>query len=345
MQTSQSEKRKTHPASLILRAGIAIGTLVWVFKNQEWAALRQVFLGMNPVVFLGCTLVFAGTQAVLATRWWWLLTAMSIKLHLGAAIRLHFLGLFYNNIMPSSIGGDLIRAWYAAKHTEKRIEAALSVFIDRGIGLFGLVLMAGISLAFLIRDNAFATLALPENASQETLGRSVTLGLAVLVAVAVLLSSVLLIGKIRHAVLGLAWRMGRRLRSLGQKAVAAIRLCCKRPLTMLGTLGLTVLLQTCTIVAFWFLGRDLHIDAGLKYYFMIFPGMWVVGALPISIAGFGVLEGGITVLFVKLAGSTPEQAACLALCQRFIWILCSLPGALIHLAGAHLPRSLPENPI
>ena len=340
MQSSDADKTKTHPISLILRICIAVGTLAWVFKNQEWTSLGQAFMGINPAVFLLCLLIFAGTQAVLATRWWWLLTALSIRLRLGAAIRLHFLGLFYNNIMPSSVGGDLIRAWYAAKHTEKRIEAALSVFIDRGIGLFGLVMMAGVSLLFLMRDEAFGSMAAPESAAGDNIPRSWEPALYVLLAGVVVLTLLLLFGRTRTALIGLANRVLAQLRRMTRKAWEAVRLCCKSPLTILGTLVLTVVLQTCTILAFWMLGRDLQIAASIKYYFMIFPGMWVVGALPISIAGFGILEGGITILFVRLAGATPEQAACLALCQRFIWILCSLPGALIHLTGGHLPQAI-----
>ncbi len=60
----------------------------------------------------------------------------------AAAIRLFFLGLFYNNLMPGSVGGDLVKAWYVTKHTDKRLEGVLSVFMDRVIGLFGMVLMA-----------------------------------------------------------------------------------------------------------------------------------------------------------------------------------------------------------
>jgi len=346
MQKTQSEKRRTNPALLILRICIAAGTLAWVFRNQEWSELRQVFLGMNLVVFFACLLAFAGTQAVLATRWWWLLRALAIRLRLGMAIRLHFLGLFYNNVMPSSIGGDLIRAWYASKHTERRIEAALSVFIDRGIGLFGLVLMAGLSFLFLMGEGALGSVAAPENTAQGQIHRYGELGLYALVLVCAVLCLLLFWGKTRLIILGLCMRMLARGRRMGQKTYEAVRLCCKSPLTILGTLFLTILLQTCTILAFWLLGRDLGMELGIKYYFMIFPAMWVVGALPISIAGFGILEGGITILFVRLAGASPEQAACLALCQRFIWILCSLPGALIHLLGAHLPKtfSFDENP-
>jgi len=346
MQEHRLERTKTNPISLILRICIAVGTLAWVFKNQEWHELKHVFLGMNPVVFLLCGLIFAGTQAALATRWWWLLTALSIRLRLVAAIRLHFLGLFYNNIMPSSIGGDLIRAWYASKHTEKRIEAALSVFIDRGIGLLGLVLMAGLSFLFLLRDDALGSMAAPENASQGNMHRYGELGLYVLAAVAVVLCVLLLFGRTRKVFVAFVRRILAQLQKAARKAYEAVLLCCKSPLTILGTLFLTLLLQTGTILAFWILGRDLHMGAGIKYYFMIFPAMWVVSALPISIAGFGILEGGITILFVRLAGTSPEQAACLALCQRFIWVLCSLPGALIHLTGGHLPKtfSFDESP-
>jgi glycosyltransferase 2 family protein len=346
MRKLQTEKRGGNPVLLALRICIAVGALAWVFRNQEWSELRQVFRGMNPVVFSVCLLVFAGTQAVLATRWWWLLRALSIRLRLGTAVRLHFLGLFYNNLMPSSIGGDFVRAWYAAKHTEKRIVAALSVFIDRGIGLFGLVLMAGLSFLFLMQDHDLGSMAAPESAIQGQAHLYGEVGLYVLVIGAAILCLLLGWGKTRLTLIDFSVRVLAQARRTAQKASEAVRLCCKSPRTVVGTLILTVLLQTCAILAFWLLGRDLNIEAGIKHYFMIFPAMWVVGALPISIAGFGILEGGITILFVRLAGTSPEQAACLALCQRFIWILCSLPGALIHLTGGHLPKtfSFDENP-
>ena len=238
MQKLQSEKRTTNPALLVLRICIAVGAIAWVFRNQDWNELRQVFLGMSPALFFLCLLIFAGTQAALATRWWWLLMALAIRLHLGTAIRLHFLGLFYNNVMPSSSGGDLIRAWYASKHTERRIEAALSVFIDRGIGLFGLVFMAGLSLLFLMRDGALGSMAAPEKTAHGQVDRSGELGLYALVLVATVLCLLLLWGKTRLILIGFSARMLAQGRRIAQKAYEAVRLCCKSPLTILGTLTL-----------------------------------------------------------------------------------------------------------
>jgi hypothetical protein len=59
----------------------------------------------------------------------------------------------------------------------------------------------------------------------------------------------------------------------------------------------------------------------------------------VSIGGAVVIEGMLVWLFVNFAGVAEADAMALALCQRFIWILASLPGAVIHLIGAHLPKN------
>ncbi len=79
------------------------------------------------------------------------------------------------------------------------------------------------------------------------------------------------------------------------------------------------------------------LEVPIKYYFVFFPISWVLGALPISPAGAGVLEGGIVFLFTRVPGVTVEQALVLALCQRAMFLLASLPGIVIHIMGAHLP--------
>jgi hypothetical protein len=51
-----------------------------------------------------------------------------------------------------------------------------------------------------------------------------------------------------------------------------------------------------------------------------------------------VVEGTLFYLFVNFAGVEKEAALALVLCQRIVWMLASLPGAVIHLVGAHLPK-------
>ena len=75
---------------------------------------------------------------------------------------------------------------------------------------------------------------------------------------------------------------------------------------------LTLIAQSIVIVAFWLLGRNLGIEAGLRYYFVVFPVGWVVGAIPISLAGLGVTEAGTVGLFTLLTGAPSAKVMALA---------------------------------
>ena len=80
------------------------------------------------------------------------------------------------------------------------------------------------------------------------------------------------------------------------------------------------------------------ITASIKYYYVFFTLTWVLGAIPISIGGAGVIEGLLVILFVRFAHIDEAAAWAIALSQRAVWMATSLPGAIIHLFGAHLPK-------
>ena len=80
--------------------------------------------------------IFIISHLIVSMRWWFLLRSQSIFVSLWVAVKLYFLGWFYNNFAPGSVGGDAIRAWYVTRHTDRKFEGVLSVFVDRGIWLF-----------------------------------------------------------------------------------------------------------------------------------------------------------------------------------------------------------------
>ncbi len=325
--------------SVVARILVAFGALGLVFWNIEWGQLKATFSNMNGSVFLGVLAIYVASQVLLAIRWLVLVRAQGIELKLFPAVKLHFIGLFYNNAMPSSVGGDFLRAWYVSKHTDKRVEAALSVFVDRAMGLLGILLMALFSYVFLLNESDFQV----SNPSQVPDSATHGVFLTVCLWGSVALVSVLGAGLTNRSFRGRAMRAGlniwQRIRLLLNTGMDVVSVYWVRPMVLVVTLGLTLILQSATIWAFWLLGRDLGIEAGLRYYFVIFPGMWVVAALPISIAGVGVMEGGIAFLFAKWAQVPLAQGTCLSLCQRFIWLLSSVPGGIDHLMGRHLPEA------
>jgi hypothetical protein len=328
---------KTRYVSLAARIIVAVVAIGWVLSRQDWAKVGQTFQWRSLWYFVLGLAAFTASQFIIAFRWWLLLRAQAIYIAAGATVRLHFLGLFYNNVMPGAVGGDLLKAWYVTKHTEKRLAGALSVVVDRVIGLVGLVLMAVFTyLLFVHRPLGEPGEAKPGGVGP-WLGQHKNLIFWLVVGIAAVLVVVLVqpygrarLRRVLHRGVGLLL-----------EAKDAALVYCGKPLTMLWTMLLTFAAQSVVIVAFWLLGRNLGISAGLTHYLFIFPVTWVVGALPISIAGLGVVEAGTVALFVHMTGTREESAfVALVLCQRLIWVVASLPGAGVHLLGAHLPGDL-----
>ncbi len=336
-QGPKSKKRRR--ISTILRFCVAGVALYLVFRNEDLGKLTGTLLGMNLWVFVSVVAILFFSQFIFVSRWWLLLRVQGIKIKIWAAFKLHLLGLFYNNFLPSSVGGDVLRAWYVTKHTDKRLEAALSVFVDRIIGFSGLIAMAACFYWFVPVEGQGNQLEI--NFEFDTFRSLAEYGwIAVYAAGAftAVLCLLLLTGKGR-AVLKKAWLF---LRDRGSRAAGkasnAIRIYCRKPLAILLAYVLTFCCQAVFIVGLWFAGRNLGMTAPLKYYFVFFPAAWVLGLLPVSVGGLGIWEGGLKIMFTQLASVTSEQAVALAVCHRVVWLIASLPGVIIHLAGAHLPK-------
>jgi len=317
-----------------------IWAISWLGRENRWKNLVEIFRQLNLGIFVGVLGIFIIAQIVIGLRWWLLLRTQSIFINFWAAVRLHFLGLFYNNFLPSSVGGDVIRAWYVTEHTDKKFEAALSVFVDRAIGLLSTLVIAVFFYSVFLRGRGSVITAKDESrggffrfvAEYKWIVFWVVVGAAVIFLL-------LFLHKQGRKMLLKAWSYFRVLsvRAFG-KLKDAIIVYCSKPLIIFAVFGLTVFLQILTITGFWFLGRDIGITASVKYYYVFFTLTWVLGAIPVSIGGAVVVEVLLASLFVKFAGVGEEAASALALSQRAVWMLTSLPGVVIHLIGAHLPK-------
>ena len=322
-----------------MRIAVAILAMYFVARGQDWGKTWEIFRGLNlGILALAIVLLFFN-QTLVATRWYLLLRLQTIDIGLLSAIKLTFVGFFYNNFLPSSVGGDVLRAWYVTKHTPKRLEAVLSVFIDRLIGLIGIFLSA--LLAYMLFSKADSQQALTFSAKtnwSEYLTQYQWLIMTAVAVVAAIFVIAVLLPKTRQLLmLGCVYAMTTGRHLLVKVSKSAFLYCC-RPIWMLVFLAMTLFCQTLFIFGLFLVGQELGITVGFAYYLICIPFSWVVGMLPISIGGVGVMEGGLVFLFVHLAGISSEKAFALALCQRFALLAVSLPGMFIHIAGAHVPE-------
>ena len=173
--------KKTKHISHLIRIAVAImAFLYFVVKNDPKAIIKD-FSSLNIFIFLFAFLLFVGGNLVFVLRWLLLLRTQEVYISYWPALKLHLLGLFYNNCLPGSVGGDLLRAWYVTMHTEKKIEAAMSVFVDRAIGLICTVAMAFLAYWLIPSGDSGAKLTFGSEFNFVSFSIKLLLGLAAMV--------------------------------------------------------------------------------------------------------------------------------------------------------------------
>lgn len=338
----KGEAKKSKHIFLFLRIAVVTALIIWavsrIGQEERWASFVEYFRRMNLLVFAGILGVFSVAHIIIGLRWWLLLRTQSIFISFWAAVKLYLLGWFYNNFMPGSVGGDLVRAGYVTKHTEKRFEAALSVFVDRAIGLFSTLIIAVFFSLLFLRGQVNTIMSRYQRGFLRTFAEYRLIFLGVITVIVVVFCG-FLVHRRSRALLKKAWSLIclHTIRMTAKLKNAAI-IYCRNPLAILAVFGLTVFVQIMVITSFWVLGVNMGITAGIKYYYVFFTLTWVFGAIPISIGGAGVVEGSLVIMFTQFAGIEESAALAIALSQRVVWMLTSLPGAVIHLFGAHLPK-------
>ena len=128
----------------LLKYLVAVALLGFVVASN-WTRLKVQFSQPpDAALFALAGLTFAGITGLQYVRWFLLVRAVGLPFTLWNAVRLGLVGTFYNAFLPSSIGGDLVKAYViAGDHPERKPTAVATVVFDRLVGLFGLLLLAG----------------------------------------------------------------------------------------------------------------------------------------------------------------------------------------------------------
>lgn len=263
---------------------------------------------------------------ILSVRYWLLLRIQDIYISRFESLRLTFLGMFFNYFMPGSVGGDLVKAYYVAKHTPRKAAVLVSVFVDRMLGLTELVVLASVMIA----------VALLLGEKYDSLRMSVNVVMVVVVLVAGGLTFVL---SARFRRLFHLQKIYQRMSFAHHIEAAgdAAQLYRTRWLDLLKAIGITFGAQAFSIASIWLLGMALEIEASGINYFVYVPMIWIIGAIPLSPGGAGLIES-LYITFFASAKVSASKALVLALLGRFVQMAASLPGLIVYFGGAKVPK-------
>ncbi|WP_071396538.1 lysylphosphatidylglycerol synthase transmembrane domain-containing protein [Bacillus tuaregi] len=150
MSHEKIEKAKSR-IQLILRMAVSAGLMVWLMLMIEWEEALRVMKEGSPL-FL-CAAFIAIQITVLTSIWKWkMLVDSSSKqssnkyTSMAKLGQLYYIGLFFNNFMPGSVGGDVVRIYYLGKNTTVSTATASVLFerLTSGLALVGIVLISAL---------------------------------------------------------------------------------------------------------------------------------------------------------------------------------------------------------
>ncbi len=302
-------------AGYLLRIVVSAGIIAYIFTSPDISVpiIAEHIGGVSPGWLVLALLGYKACILLSSYRWLLLMKAHGIGVSFSHSLGLNYLGFFFNNFMLSLTGGDIIKAYYASRlEHSKRAEAATIVFIDRLIGLAGLVVLGaaavavgrgeeGVAGAFFIVIAALA-------------------GFALLGAVSFNKKVAGLLGK-----MVLAEKIKRPLR----KVHDSVYFYRNNTKILAKCLCLSVVLWCFMVLMNVVLARGLGADIRTGYFFIFVPVINLISSVPVTIGGWGLREQ-MYVQFFGVAGVERALAVSLSVSFALILVLWSLVGGVLY---------------
>lgn len=311
-----------------IRIAISIGLLVYLILLADLPKIVYLMKNLKPVAVLLAFSASIMSLFFLSIRWHLLIKSYGMKIKFQKLFIFYLIGLFFNNFLPTSIGGDLGRAYYLSRDSGNQSASIGTVFFERIIGLLATLSLAFVSLFWLA--NYLET--------KRIVYVTVLLGLSVALFLAMIMSR----------------RLYRRLNGLislitfydiGDKILKVfdtLHYYRDKKIVLIQVYLSSILAQVMLILMNFFLAQGLGLSIiKLGYLFLVVPITFVIGLLP-SINGIGVRDTGYLILLARL-GLEPSQILSLSFSVTIIPVIISVIGGIIFIVyrnkeGIHIPK-------
>jgi uncharacterized membrane protein YbhN (UPF0104 family) len=320
-----------------LRPLFGLGLLAFLLWRVDWQELTRI-VSQASVGYVGVALLIELLNVLpRVLRWRALLLTQGTREPFLRLFSIYLVGSFFNNFLPSNVGGDSVRMLRMGQLTGQGVDAVSSVLVERLCGLFAVLLMGVVAVL-----------------SNWRLASAGGIGLLVLgVFVAFVLGMLVLFnlrwvrfwadrlppptppdrgglgnppdrGGVRGVLAVLLGKLGKLYDS-----IYAFR---GHGRVLLVVLALSLLFRFGYVFGLYVQSFALHMPIPFVWLMMAISLIAVVTSLPLSLNAIGIQEGAY-VFFLGLAGIAAPQALALALLSRGVRLAVSLVGGVIYLLG------------
>ena len=300
----------------ILKVVVSLGLILLLLTQVNLAQVGVTIARANLGLLALALVLYLGAMTANGLKWYVLLRAQGIQAGLADVLAYTFVGFFFNNFLPANVGGDVARMVTLARDTNQKAEAALSVVMDRLVGLFTYITVAAVMGVVVVWGA----------------GRSDLANLAAIAVVLFVLAAVgfaiLLSRRLRGLVERLFALPGlKRLAPLYRRLSTAVQAYRDRPavLAVAATISLSGLVLTN--LTNLLVALALGINLPLLYIFFFNPLLAFTPLIVPSLGGLGVTQGAYDIFYDALGKLiTSDDAFSISLTLQVIFYLTSLPG-------------------
>src|SRR5688572_24689953 len=314
-QTRPSRARSL--AITAVKAAVSIGLLWVLFSRVEVSRLWSLARQASPAWLAAALLLYLAMVLSSAVRWGVLLRAQHVRLPYSFLTQSFLVATFFNNFLPSNIGGDVIRISDTAPAAGSKTLATTVVLIDRGLGLLGLALMAATG-ASLMQRMAVGPV------GPVMLWAGFALG-AIVATPALLMPE----------------KVGRLLQPLRvfhqewvdtriERLTDTLTRFKETPAALAGCFAGAVVVQGILVGFYVAIARSMNIPIGFAELAVIVPVSFIVQMVPVSVNGFGVREATFGFYFTRL-GLPLESALLVSFVGAALIMVFSLSGGVAYL--------------
>jgi len=290
-----------------------IGLLFYLVRGDIPEIVR-VLKNINRKFFIAAVAVFLLTVPVMARRLQLIFEAEELPMKFLDALNLTFIGYFFNNFLPTSIGGDVVKAMCASRATGEPVKSLTSVLMDRIFGLFTFIMIPSVSLLFFLKEisNPFVPILVYSFLAASILfffllfNRNLARQFNF---IETFLNYVKLGSKARRIYDGLH-------KFKDHKALIA------------KAMVLSIVGQTVGILALYILSVALGSHSPIIYFYLLVPLVNLISMLP-SLNGLGIREGAYVYFLTPYIGR--EYAAAIGVLWLALLFLLSFIGGVIYL--------------
>lgn len=299
---------------LLLRIVVSLALLYFALRGINFAAIRMRLSQINIGWIVVAVAITIGQIFLGALRWQAISARCGAPLKTTTAFRYNMIGAFFNQTLPSSIGGDAVRLWLVGRTGVGWRAASYSILTDRAVGFIALALIIVASLPWsygMIADEKGRAALVLVDAAALSVG-----------------AGFLIFGRLPANWLT-RWWPTRHVHACSEIANQVI--FNKQSGAAIAALSLTIHVLAVGIA--WCAVRAIDAPAGFMQLFMLTPPIMLITMLPISIAGWGVREATMMVAF-GYAGLAPADGTVVSILFGAVYFIVGGMGGLVWILSA-----------